>query len=154
MPVTRASSKPSSRRAKLSSHLSNRASTERPEARSSTSNDRTHLITKCTPSSDETSTKHSPEPSLPPSATEASSGWLSIARSLLLEMTDTEDLGFCLEAGNDLIRMMHLEKMDREPGYAYFFVRSLERHVRLWRAKPLLIQGAFLSSSAGQSSGS
>lgn len=148
MPVTRASSKSSSRRAKLSSHLRNRASTERLGTRSFTSDDGTHFITESTQSSDDTLTKPSPELSLSPSAMEPSSGWLSTARSLLLEMTGTEDPGFCLEAGNDLIRVMHLEKMDREPGYAYFFVRSLERHVRLWRAKPLLIQGAFLPSSA------
>lgn len=154
MPVTRASSKSSSRRANLSSHLSNRASTERPGTRSSTSKDRTRSITECTPSSSDALTKPSPELSLSPSATKPSSGWLSTARSLLLEMTGTEDPGFCLEAGNDLMRVMHLEKMDREPGYAYFFVRSLERHVRLWRAKPFLIQGAFLSSSAWRSSGS
>ncbi|SRR6266403_1153834 len=39
----------------------------------------------------------------------------------------------------------HLELLADSPGYAVFFLTSLERHERLLDAKPVLIQGTFSS---------
>ena len=44
----------------------------------------------------------------------------------------------------DAIHQEHLRLLTDSPGYAAFFLASLDRYERLLEAKPILIQGAFL----------
>lgn len=87
------------------------------------------------------STSQEVNPALPPSSTNdepleiPAQDYHDLARSILLEITeDAPSLSSECR--------LQLEKMEKEPGYALYFLRSLERRTRLMKAKPLLIQGA------------
>ena len=60
-------------------------------------------------------------------------------QKLLLILSDLPD-----PYTRDTVRQEHLRQLTDSPGYAAFFLTSLDRYERLLEAKPILIQGAFL----------
>jgi hypothetical protein len=68
---------------------------------------------------------------------------LDIAKQKLLSVTQDCSLPDRIEE-----QRQHLNLLTDSPGYAAFFLTSLNRYERLLNAKPVLIQGVFLSPRA------
>ena len=65
---------------------------------------------------------------------------LDIAKQKLLNITQDCDFADPIQE-----RSHHLDLLTNSPGYAIFFLTSLDRYERLLNAKPILIQGIFYS---------
>ena len=63
---------------------------------------------------------------------------LDIAKQKLLSISQDCDFADPIQE-----RHHHLDLLTNSPGYAIFFLTSLDRYERLLNAKPILIQGMF-----------